>query len=89
MGEVDVLVPFRELLSERFDEWAMQQDFPDEQLEWLVMIRQHLVTSLTIEMDDFELSPFHEKGGRFRAVQVFGKDELKQLLDEINEVVAA
>ena len=89
IGEEDVLVPFREIVSARFDQWLTQHSFSDEQLDWLGMIKRHVVTSLTIEMEDLELAPFNEKGGRFKAIQVFGKDELRAVLEEINETVAA
>ena len=52
------------------------------------MIKDHITTSLEIEMEHFELAPFHEKGGAVRAYQVFG-DELKKVLVELNEVLAA
>ena len=52
------------------------------------MIRDHIATSLEIDMDDFEYTPFVEEGGLGRAAQVFGKD-LRTLLDELNEALAA
>ena len=52
------------------------------------MIRDHIVGSVQIDRDDFELSPFTEHGGLGRVYQVFGKD-LFELLDELNKVLAA
>ena len=51
------------------------------------MIRDHIATSLRVEMSDLELSPFHDKGGPYKAGQVFGAD-LNKLLEELNEVLA-
>ena len=45
-------------------------------------------TSLSIEPDDLELSPFTQRGGLGKAHQLFG-DQLPKLLDELNEVLAA
>jgi type I restriction enzyme R subunit len=50
------------------------------------MIKNHISTSLTMAMDDFELSPFYEKGGAVKIYQLFGKD-LNNVLKELNEVL--
>lgn len=93
VGEADVLEPFPETVSARFDRWLTEQraaghTFSEEQVEWLVMIRDHVAASLKIEVDDFEYTPFQAHGGVVKAAQVFGK-ELTKVLEEINEVLAA
>jgi type I restriction enzyme R subunit len=45
-------------------------------------------TSLSIEPDDLELSPFNQPGGLGKAHQLFGPG-LPAILDELNEVLAA
>ena len=50
------------------------------------MIKQHITTSLTVAIDDFELSPFNQKGGAVKAYQLFGK-ELNKTLEELNTVL--
>lgn len=52
------------------------------------MITDHIATSLSISADDFDLAPFHEKGGRIKASQVFA-GRLDAVLNELNEVLAA
>lgn len=89
----DELVPFGDVVRERFESWLAQQAtsgraFTDEQREWLEMIRDHIATSLEIDMDAFEYTPFVEQGGLGRALQVFGKD-LRPLLDELTKALAA
>lgn len=93
IGESDVLEPWPMTVDERFEAWLAQQQrmgrsFTPEQMEWLLMIRDHVGRSLTIGMDDFELVPFYEKGGPLRAYDLFGQ-ELDGLLLELNEVLAA
>ncbi len=93
IGDMDVLEPFTELVNYRFQSWMTQQQkaghsFSPEQVEWLTMIKDHIASSLSIEMDDFELSPFHEKGGAVKVSRVFG-NELEPLLEELNEVLVA
>jgi type I restriction enzyme R subunit len=93
MGEEEELEPFREEVEERFYEWLEHQDrqqrFTSEQLEWLEMIKDHLAANLTIEEDDFEYSPFEDKGGIYKAHALFDDEELDAILDELNDVVAA
>jgi type I restriction enzyme R subunit len=87
------LVPHADRVSERFQSWLAQQSnkgrtFSDEQLQWLAMMRDHIATSLEIEMDSFDLTPFTNKGGLARASKVFGKD-LNAIVQEMNEALAA
>lgn len=93
IGETDVLEPFTEVVNQRFATWLMQQEqagrrFTTEQREWLEMIRDHIATSLNIDVDDFEYTPFDGRGGQLKAVQLFGA-ELPQILHELNAVLAA
>ena len=59
-----------------------------EQLAWLNLIRDHIATSLSIEPEDLELSPFNQRGGLGKAHQLFG-DALPALLEELNTTLAA
>lgn len=93
MGEDDELHPFRDEVEARFYEWLSVQDrqerFSTEQVAWLEMIKEHLAANLTIEMEDLEYPPFQEKGGPLKAVRLFGRDELRDVLRELNEVAVA
>ena len=94
MGEDDELTPFREEIEARSYEWLGQQDrqqrFSAKQLEWLELIKEHLAANLTIEIDDFELmSDFKDKGGQRKAIQLFGRGQLDDIMSELNEVVVA
>jgi type I restriction enzyme R subunit len=62
--------------------------FTPEQLAWLHLIRGHIATSLAIDTDDFGYSPLAQRGGLGRAHQLFG-EQLPQLLEELNETLAA
>ena len=52
------------------------------------MIKDHISSSLSIEMDDFDYTPFHERGGSVKLYRLFGV-ELDRILEELNEVLAA
>jgi type I restriction enzyme R subunit len=91
IGESDALEPFAEIVNERFEHWLSLQEksgrtFTPEQIEWLKMIKDPITASLRIEMDDFELAPFYEKGGAIKAYQIFGQ-ELDKVLEELNEAL--
>jgi type I restriction enzyme R subunit len=88
-----VLAPFADSVSERFDQWLRIKTrdgtaFTPEQLAWLNLIRNHIATSLSIEPEDLDLSPFNQRGGLGKAHQLFGEG-LPNLLDELNEALAA
>jgi len=88
-----VLAPFADSVTERFNEWLMDKaqagvTFQPEQLAWLNLIRDHIATSLSIEPEDLELSPFNQRGGLGKAHQLFGSG-LPDLLNELNEALAA
>ena len=93
IGDVEFLEPFPETVARRFDSWLTEQEqagkvFTPEQREWLEMIKDHIATSLTINIDDFENVPFAEKGGPVKAYQLFG-DGLNQILNEMQAVLVA
>lgn len=93
VGTSDVLEPFSETVNRRFDSWLAQQEkagrkFTPEQREWLFMIKEHIATSLSIAMEDFEYAPFYEKGGAMKVHRLFG-EELNKILEELNEELVA
>jgi type I restriction enzyme, R subunit len=93
VGRDDELTPHAEQVKLRFDLWLEEQEsdgrkFGATQRGWLMMVRDHMATSLTIEPDDFDLDPFAQEGGLAAAYQVFG-NELKPLLGELNARLAA
>lgn len=93
IGESDILEPFPETVNRRFNDWLAQQQeagrtFTPEQRKWLEMIKEHIATSVSIGIDDFESVPFYEKGGAVKANKVFEK-RLDKLLEELNEALVA
>jgi len=91
LHQEDELVPYPELVRERYRAWLLSQEnagrvFTQDQLLWLERIRDHVAASLGISADDFGYTPFVESGGLGRAAQVFG-DHLGPLPEELNEVL--
>lgn len=90
--EDDELLPYAELVKLRFDIWMTEQQadgnqFSPEQLGWLMMVRDHIAQSLTIEPEDFDYEPFAQQGGLIEADRVFG-NELQGVLSELNARLA-
>jgi type I restriction enzyme R subunit len=93
LEQEDELVPYPELVEERFRAWLLQQaqagrTFTPEQLAWLERIRDHIAAAMAIGADDFQYTPFVEQGGLGKAAELFG-DELTPLLEELNTALAA
>lgn len=94
LGETSTLVPFRETIDKRFQEWAfrVQQGnapkFTEEQMQWLRMMKDHIATSLELSIEDFDTTPFAEKGGLGKLYQLFGPN-YPTLLDDLQTALAA
>ena len=88
--ETATLEPYKATVNQQFQDWLADRkdSFSQEQLAWLEMIKDHIATSLRIEMDDFENIPFQAKGGTFKVYQLFG-DALDTILEVLNEQLAA
>jgi type I restriction enzyme, R subunit len=89
-----MLEPFAETVQHRFYRWLEEHEertgkkFTVEQKEWLEMIKNHIATSLSVNLDDFELQPFQSRGGAVRVYNLFGSD-LPHILNELNEMLVA
>ena len=84
MGESNFLEPFSVTVNRNFEEWLDGRHFTSEQLEWLKLIREHITTSLDIQMSDFEYTPFAELGNGAKIYQLFG-DNLDNILKDLTE----
>jgi type I restriction enzyme R subunit len=88
------LKAFDKTIDENFKNWIFKQNagqhnrFTNEQMDWLRMIKDHVVSSYHIEIDDLDYTPFDSQGGRGKMFQLFG-DEMNDIINELNEVLAA
>mgnify|MGYP001164762787 CR=1 FL=1 len=83
-----------ETVRKNFQDWIMKHHsggdvkFNKEQMEWLHMIRDHIINSFHIEKDDLDMAPFDARGGMGRMYQLFG-DDMDRLINELNKALVA
>ena len=88
------LKPFDKTIDENFRKWIFEQNagnhkrFTDEQMEWLRMLKDHVVSSYHIEIDDLDYTPFDSKGGKGKMYQLFG-NEMTEIIEELNKILVA
>jgi type I restriction enzyme R subunit len=87
------LTSFDKTVDKNFREWVFKKQagplkFNEAQMDWLRMIKDHIATSIHIEYDDLEYTPFDALGGKGKMWQLFGED-CESIIEELNEVLAA
>lgn len=87
------LTGFDLTIDKNFQKWVFAKQagslkYSAEQMEWLRMIKEHIATSLHVEIDDLDYTPFDAQGGRGKMWQLFG-EEMNKIIDELNEALAA
>lgn len=88
------LVAYDKTINENFKNWIFKQNagqhnrFTEEQMDWLRMIKDHVLNSYHLEIEDLDYTPFDAQGGRGKMFQLFG-NEMDQLIEELNEILAA
>jgi type I restriction enzyme, R subunit len=77
-----------------FQSWVLEhhsgggEKFNEEQMNWLRMIRDHIISSFHIEREDLEMAPFNGHGGLGKMHELFGL-RMDSLIEELNESLAA
>ena len=87
----ELLIPFEDIVTQKFEKWLAQQEstgrkFTQEQKQWLGMIKEHIASSVSVTLEDLDLSPFNQKGGRLKLYNIFG-DDYQKILEELHEVL--
>ena len=88
------LTAFNNTIERNFNAWLFRQHtgnrnrFTPEQIEWLRMIKDHIVSSYHLDIDDLDYTPFDAQGGRGKMYQLFG-NEMEAIIDELNDVLVA
>jgi len=82
------LLTAEERVNRATGRFLARHNLTPEQTQWLSLVREHLVKNLSMDEEDFDLTPLLEmRGGQAKARKVFG--DIRQLVLELNEAVAA
>ncbi len=87
------LTPYNKTVDKNFQNWVFGKQagalkFSEKQMNWLRMLKDHIITSFHVEIDDLDYTPFDAQGGRGKMYQLFG-DGMNDIIDELNEKLAA
>lgn len=90
-GAASALVPFSDTVDAKFEKWLSGQEssgrqFTKEQKEWLVMIKDTIVSGISCTVEALDDIPFNQKGGRVKFYRIFG-EECEKVLNELHEVL--
>lgn len=93
LGHMNELVPYAQLVEERYAAWLLQQEnmgvtFTDNQRWWLDRIKDAIAQSAHFDLTDLEMSPFTERGGTSGVLAELGSS-VKSLIDSMNMEVAS
>ncbi len=81
------LLTAEERVNRAVDKFLSAHKLTPEQMQWLSLVREHLVKNLSMDEEDFDLTPLLEmRGGKAKAKKVFG--DLHGLVAQLNEAVA-
>jgi type I restriction enzyme R subunit len=88
------LTTFDKTVDKNFADWVWKKQqgatfkFTKEQMNWLYLIRDHIATSVHLDLEDLDYTPFDSLGGRGKLNQLFGA-EMETIIEEINEALVA
>lgn len=88
------LTDFSSKVDLNFRDWILKKNagrhnrFTEEQMQWLRMIKDHIATSIHLDADDLDYTPFDAAGGKGKMWQLFG-EQMDEIINELNEALAA
>ena len=93
LGQMNELVPYAQLVEERYAGWLLQQEnlgvkFTDSQKWWLDRIKDAISQSAHFDVKDLEMSPFTERGGTDGVLAELG-NSVEDLIENMNMELAS
>jgi type I restriction enzyme R subunit len=93
LGQMNELVPYAQLVEERYAGWLLQQEnlgvkFTDNQKWWLDRIKDAISQSAHFDVKDLEMSPFTERGGTDGVLAELG-NSVTRLIESMNMELAS
>ncbi|MBN2279574.1 MAG: DEAD/DEAH box helicase family protein [Candidatus Marinimicrobia bacterium] len=92
-GIDSTLTAYDKTIDENFRQWIFRQNagqhnrFNEEQMSWLRLLKNHVLESFHLKVEDLDYTPFDAEGGRGKMYELFG-DEMDDIINELNEVLA-
>lgn len=93
-GIDSTLIDYSNKVDLNFRDWILKKNagqhnrFTEEQMQWLRMIKDHIATSIHLDADDLDYTPFDAEGGKGKMWQLFG-ESMNDIINELNEALAA
>lgn len=93
-GIDSTLIDYSNKVDLNFRDWILKKNagqhnrFTEEQMQWLRMIKDHIATSIHLDADDLDYTPFDAEGGKGKMWQLFG-EQMDEIINELNEALAA
>lgn len=93
-GIDSTLIDYSNKVDLNFRDWILKKNagqhnrFTEEQMQWLRMIKDHVATSIHLDADDLDYTPFDAEGGKGKMWQLFG-EQMDEIINELNEALAA
>ena len=93
-GVDSTLIDYSNKVDLNFRDWILKKNagqhnrFTEEQMQWLRMIKDHIATSIHLDVDDLDYTPFDAEGGKGKMWQLFG-EQMDEIINELNEALAA
>ncbi|MCZ2130450.1 MAG: restriction endonuclease subunit R, partial [Bacteroidia bacterium] len=93
-GIDSTLIDYSNKVDLNFRDWILKKNagqhnrFTEEQMQWLRMIKDHIATSIHLDKDDLDYTPFDAAGGKGKMWQLFG-EQMNEIINELNEALAA
>lgn len=87
-GKGEPLLTAEERVNRAIINLHTQLTFTPEQVQWLELIRSHLIANLAIDREDFDLPLFEQAGANWNRVNRIFDGLLDQVISRINEAIA-
>jgi type I restriction enzyme R subunit len=93
LNQNNELVPYATTVEERYANWLAQQaqagtTFTEDQRWWLDAIKDTIIQSTHVELDDLAKAPFTDRGGLDGAGNALGTNA-QAIIDDLNNTLAA
>jgi type I restriction enzyme R subunit len=83
------LYTVEERINLAFAKITAGREFSAEQQQWLDHIRAHLVENLSVDREDFDILPVFTRAGGWKRADAVFYGQLPDLLQDLNEAIAA